>query len=66
MAFTIVTIYLLLVGIILFIICLAGGKKNNLADDYDAYAGEVSTHMSAEDAKEAAEDLKEAMAKDAE
>ena len=51
-AFTIVTIYLLLVGIILFVICLVGGKKNNLSDDYDAYAGEVSTHIKKDEAEE--------------
>lgn len=63
-AFTIVTIYLLLIAIILFIICLVGGKKNNLGDDYDAYAEQVSTHMSAEDAKAAADAIKAAEEKD--
>jgi len=63
-AFTIVTIYLLLIAIILFIICLVGGKKNNLSDDYDAYANQINTHMSAEDAAAAAESLKAAEAKD--
>ncbi len=35
MAITIVSAYLLAVGIILFIICLTGAKKNNLTDDED-------------------------------
>ena len=35
MAITIVSAYLLAVGIILFIICLMGAKKNNLTDDED-------------------------------
>jgi hypothetical protein len=63
-AFTIVTIYLLLIAIILFIICLVGGKKNNLSDDYDAYADQVNTHMSAEDAAAAEKALKAAEEKD--
>ncbi len=37
-AFIIVTIYLLLVGVVLFVICMVGGKKNNLSPDYDQYA----------------------------
>lgn len=63
-AFTIVTIYLLLIAIILFIICLVGGKKNNLSEDYDAYANQVNTHMSADDAAAAEAALKAAEAKD--
>ncbi len=35
MAITIVSVYLLAVGIILFAICLAGAKKNNIQDDED-------------------------------
>lgn len=35
MAITIVSVYLLAVGIILFAICLAGHKKNNLPDELD-------------------------------
>lgn len=51
-SFIIVTIYLLLVGIILFIIAMVGGKKNGLSADYDQYAGKaVSDHIE-EDKKE--------------
>ena len=35
MAITIVSLYLLAVGIVLFIICLAGAKKNNIPDQED-------------------------------
>ena len=35
MAITIVSAYLLAVGIILFIICLTGAKKNNIPDELD-------------------------------
>ncbi len=64
MAITIVSAYLLLVGIILFIICLVGGKKNNLPPDYDHYYGEVSTHMSDADEKAAQKAILEAEKKD--
>lgn len=35
MAITIVSAYLLCVGIVLFVICLAGASKNNLPEDED-------------------------------
>lgn len=64
MALAIVSVYLLLVAIVLFIICLVGGKKNNLPADYDHYYGEVSTHMSKADQEAAKKEILDAEKKD--
>ena len=64
MALAIVSVYLLLVAIVLFIICLIGGKKNNLPADYDHYYGEVSTHMSKADHDAAEKAILDAEKKD--
>ena len=56
MAITLVSVYLLLVAIVLFIICLVGGKKNNLPADYDHYYGDSTAQKSAAD--QAANDKK--------
>lgn len=64
MALAIVSVYLLLVGIVLFIICLVGGKKNNLPADYDHYYGEVSAHMEEADYEASEKALEAAEEKD--
>ena len=50
--FYIVTVWLLIVGIALFVICLAGGKKNGISADYEDYTDDEIAYI--DDAEEVA------------
>lgn len=39
-AFYIVTVWLLIVGVVLFVMCLTGAKKNGLSSEYEDYTEE--------------------------